>query len=264
MLNRNKALINFIGILITSYICIIVFLILGLTVNDFIGISTGTSVAQLAGIAFGISFIVMLISNTAFTLPFANEETVKKSPLAILITALLMSVAVAFSVGVIASLADGVHGVQGNVLEIIVLIVFIPSVMILAALLQESNTKFLMVSIASNRADEWEYTNFWELSRNKISVTHGDSLSTFKHKGKTTIVSFFSEENVERKIYISGDSKTITVKQIEESLDEGQKGAIVYLSNTLPTVVGKNDKVEVIKQKDLFKFVKLEKVKKQK
>ncbi len=259
MLNRNKALINFIGILVMSYICITTFLILGLTENDWIGISTGTGIPELSGIAFGISFVALLITNTAFTIPFATEETVKKSPLAILISALLMSVAVAFSVAVVSSLAEGINRVQGNVVEILILIIFIPSIMILLALLQESNTKFLMVSIAANRADEWEYTNFYELSRNKISVKHGEKFSTFKHKTKTSIVSFYSEENVERKVFLSGDSKTITVKEIEDALQENEKGAIVYLSNQLPTIIGENELVSVIKQKDLFKFVKLEK-----
>ncbi len=253
MLNRNKALTNFIVGYITSILMVVLFLLLAETTNGFIGNTSGTSTSAVAGIAFGISFFVIFGAYAVTTLIFSTPENFKKAPLVLFLTTLMMSLAVAFSVGVIDYTQSSAIG---TVTKIILIIMFSLSIMGLMWFVQEFNTKFAMSSISANRADEWEYNHFLELSFNKISVEHKDGYTELKYKNKTSIITFISEEVIERKIFLSGDMKTKAVADLEVLAQGDTKAAIVFLSNNLPLIEGESNKVSIIKNNDLFRFVK--------
>ncbi len=254
MLNRNKALTNFIVGYVTSLLMVILFVVLGSTHNSWIGNNTGTNTSTLSGIAFGISFFVVLIAYVGLTLAFSTPENFKKAPLAIFLSALLMSLAIAFSVFVFDYTINEAN--LKLISEIIMIILFSISIVGLLWFMQEFNTKFTMSSISSNRADEWEYTNFLDLSFNKIGVEHKNGHTELTYKGNVTLITFIPEDVIERKIFLSGDMKTKAISDLESKIQGDQKAALVFLSNTLPHVDGSVDKVAVIKNSDIFSFVK--------
>ncbi len=253
MLSRNKALTNFIVGYITSILMVILFLALTETTNGFIGNTSGTSTSAAAGVAFGISFVVVLLTYATTTLIFSTPENLKKAPLAIFLATLMMSLAIAFSVGVVDYTLSSAMGLAT---KIVLIILFSLSIIGLMWFIQEFNTKFVMSPISENRADEWEYNHFLELSFNKISVEHKDGYTELKYKGRRSVITFIPEEVIERKIFLSGDMKTKMISDLESKVSEGEKAAIVFLSNTLPIIDGESDKVVIIKNEDLFRFVK--------
>ncbi len=268
MLNKNKALTNYIISLIFAYVLVVTFSILGLTENNFIGWGSGTSLGQVAGITFGISLILFLIIVTISTLPFANSETVKNSPLAIIMSALFMSALITFSVAILNLIGENIwhqniadEKSPSVVLNWIMLIIFTPSIMLLMAFAQESTTKLAMISISENRAVEWEYSNFLKLSINRISVEHKENYTLFKHKTKTTYVAFVADGTIERRLEVSGATKSQMVANLEK-VSNGNPASVVYLSNELPSLIGENEMISVIKGSEIFKFVMLDKKKK--
>ncbi len=262
MLNRNKALTNYISGCVASVLVIVLFITLAWTDSSWVGKTSGTDSVALAAKTFSIALLVIFVTYAITTLIFADSKTARKSPLALILSTLMMSLIVAFGTGII----DYTYNQLASsiVWQIILLIVFSISFLLLIAVVQEFNTKFTMAAISQNRADEWEYTNFLQLSLNRISVEHKNNHTILKCKSKVTKVTFVSEEVIERKLILSGDTKSQIVFDIEQSLVGEEKGAIVYLSNTLPTVEGVNDRVAVIKQNDLFKIVKVDKKEKNK
>lgn len=252
MLNKNKALINFISGYITILFLIIIFTILAQTKNDWIGRETGTSVNVLSAISFGISFVVLLFSTTTTTLIFSNSTKAKKVPMVIFLSTLSSSLFIAFSVAVFNLLLSGAINI---ILLVIMMILISLSILFLIMLIQEFNTKFVMSAISLNRADEWEYNNFMKLLLNKIFVKHESDHTILSVKKNKFKIIFISEEIIERKISLSGDVKSQIVINLEEKIKENEKGAIVYLSNKLPIIEGENDKINVIRNNDLFEFI---------
>ncbi len=253
MLNKNKALTNFMVGYITSILMVILFVVLAETTNDWIGNGTGHGTSSVSGWAFFISFLVILGAYSVTTLIFSTAENFKKAPLALFLTTLMMSLTVAFSVAVI---DYTLNGTIKTVTSIILVVIFSISIVALMWFVQEFNTKFTMGSISLNRADEWEYSHFIELTFNKISVEHKDGYTELKYKNKISIITFIPEDVIERKVFLSGDMKTQAVANLESIVQEGQRAAIVFLSNTLPIIDGENDKVSIIRNNELFRFVK--------
>ncbi len=255
MLNRNKALTNFITGILTSFLLVIVFVVLGNTNVGWIGDETGTSSIELAGIAFGISIIAMLVAYLSTTLPFTNPDGAKRSALAQVLSSLTMAAIIAFSVFLID------YEVTNQPVGIIFQIIIYGSLLVLLSgliwFVQEMNTKFLMSSIAKSRADEWEFSNFWRLVMDNISVEHRNTFSVLTHKNKPFIIKFISEDVIERKVFLSGDHKSKLVFDLEEtSAKENAKAFVVYISNTLPIVEGNSEYVSVIKNSELFDKIK--------
>ncbi len=252
MLNKNKALTNFILGYITTVLLVITFVTLA-NLDTFMGDVSGTGTPQVAGISFGISFLVIGFVYTMSTLIFSTSEKFKKAPIALLLTSLAMSLLIAFSVAVFDLT---INSAQTLVWIVVQMIIFSICILALIFFIQEFNTKFVMSSIAANRADEWEYVNFIKLSINRISINHKEDHTLLIYKGMEFPIVFVSEEIIERKVFLSGDMKTKSVSDLELLTSEKQKAAIVYLSNTLPYIEGENKKVSVIKNEELTKFVK--------
>ncbi len=255
MLNKNKALTNFISGYVMSIAMIVLFITLGQTNNNWIGNGQGIDTSTLSGITFGISFVVLLCTYTLVTLMFSTAETAKKTPLPLFLVSLAMSLTDAFAVGVLDTTPKWVDGA----FDYILLTLFVIAIFALVWFIQEFNTKFTMATIALNRADEWEFANFLNLSFNRIGVEHKSNFTILTYKGKNTIVSFIPEDVIERKSFLSGELKDKVVTDIESQLKEDEKGLIVYLSNNLPLVEGVNERVSVIPHSDLFATIKRKK-----
>ncbi len=255
MLNRNKALINFIVGIVSAIVMIVVFLTLANTTNgSFFDNTSGVKSSALSGIVFGISIIVFAIIYTTTSLPYADVDGVKRSVLPLILTILFISAGIAFSV----LIWD--YELNNQPISIFWSILIYGSITlafpILIYFIQEFNTKFIFSSISKNRADEWEYNNFLNLTFNNIHVKHNDAYSELTYKGRTTLIKFISENIIERKIFLSGDTKSKEVIELESKLNNEQKGFVVYLSNTLPQINGSSTNIEVITNNDLFKKIK--------
>ncbi len=252
MLNKNKALTNFIIGYITSILLVVLFVMLS-QFDTFMGDVSGTSTSAASGITFACSFIVMALVYSLLLVLFSTPDKMKKSPIALLLTTLATSLTIAFSFAVIDLTIARVDGI---VKMIILLVLFSSSILTLLFFIQEFNTKFSMSVISNNRADEWEYTNFLKLSFNKITVNHKEDHTVLRYKGKDILVIFVSEEVIERKYFLSGDMKTKTIVDLERLSTNGQRCAVVFLSNKLPIIEGENNIVSVITNDELVKFMK--------
>lgn len=261
MLNKNKALTNFITGILLSIISIVVFVVLAHTDNSWIGNSTGTKPAVVASWGFGISFVVLLLGYSLFTLIFLEDPNITRVMTAVALSALMMSLIVAFSIAVFDIYLDTGLNIW---LFVIVLILILILDLGLVYFIQEYITKFTMAAAAKNRADEWEYSNFLFLVSKGISVEHKNNFTILKNKKLTLKVSFVSEEVIERKLFLDGDTKSKIVSDLENSLSENETGAIVFLSNDLPNTEGVNERITVIKQEKLFSLFKKQKEAKKK
>ncbi len=254
MLNKNKALTNFIIGYITAVLLVVLFVTLGQTDNQLMGDVSGTTTSVGAGITFGISILCLLLVYSVTAIIFSSQEKIKKAPISILLTSLAMSLTIAFSFSVLDITLNTSYGTF--IKKLFFVVVFSGSILTLLWFIQEFNTKLTMSTISNNRADEWEYSNFIKLSFNRITVKHNKDHTVLTYKGKETIVFFVSEEIIERKFLLSGDMKTKIVSDLENLATNEQKVAIVFLSNRLPIIEGESDKVSIIKNDSLIKFLK--------
>ncbi len=256
MSNANKALTNYIVGLVMTIFIIVLFLVLGNTNVQGIGNESGTGSSALAGIAFIASIILMLISYSLSTLIFTDVEKAKGSIITILISTLMISSLIAFEVFIFDYyITNPSSTLLLNFIIYSSLTILLTSLNILA---QTYLTRFLMSTIALNRADEWEYNNFLELSLNRINIKHLERHSEIKYKGKLYLVKFIIGNN--QKVFnLSGERKDAEVIEMEKlSLDKNTKSFIVIISGSMPKVEGSLNEVKIVKDKDLVKEIKTE------
>lgn len=257
MLNKNKALTNYICGILTSLLVVSLMLILDTTDNGgFISSTSGTSIIELAGWGFLFSFISLFIVYTITIIIFADKSILSKIWLPILISSLAMAAISSMSVAIIDWQVEWASS-SSVVLIILFTLLLCLACAALIVFAQEQVTKFLLSSTAMNRADEWEYTNFVNLMINKVSITHKENYSILKSKGKKFIVKFMSDEGIQRKLFLDGDTKDKDVSDFEAVIAEnGGKGYMVFLSNELPAIVGVSSSIKVLTSNDLFKVIK--------
>lgn len=256
MSKRNIALLNYIVGVATTFILVVTFVTLGNTDSiSWLDKTSGTSSIALSGIAFVFSFVLMVIVYSIVTIPFANVDGIKRVWLPMILVSLFIGAIIAFEVLV---LDYEISNMSDSIIFFILLMISIVVLFILLILfVQELNTKFLLMAIAINRADEWEYSNFVNIIFNKISIKHDNGYTELKHKDKLFIVKFIPENIIERKIFLSGDTKSKEVIELESVLEtKGNKGMVVYLSNRLPIIEGTSDKITITTNNELFKLVK--------
>ncbi len=252
MSNKTKAFINFIIGLTISLLMVVIFVYLGKSKNNWLGVGTGTSYAALAGWSFLISFGAISLTYILSTVFYANSTTLGKLILPIFISILAMSLSISFSVFVFDYVIKITNKIIIEIFVILSLLITIPTLLLFV---QEFNTRFMMTSISENRAQEWEYSNFMGLFIWNISVEHDKNVSYLFYKDKRTVVKFIPENIIERKFVLSGEGRESSVIDIENNLRENEKGAIVYLSNILPKIFGENERVSVIQNYKTIKFV---------
>lgn len=256
--NKNKALTNYIvGI---TMIVITIIVSCALFINDSVG-SIGSDFSQpaAAGITFGSSLIIMLITYLVVTLVFADKDKL----INLLLPILLSIIAAAAVITLVESSYYGIFmgttslGFSDKLwIKIILTILLTPSFIMLILLLQIYITKILLTPVASDRAAEWEIDNFILLIKNKLKVEHKDNYSIFTKGEDKYAVKFISDDRIERKIIIEGETKDLIVKEFEKNIEGCKDSALVYLSNEIPGIIGKSDRIKVIRNSDLDKFFK--------
>lgn len=209
-------------------------------------------------IIFGCSTLIIAIVYLVTTVSLSRGE----KPLRILLPLLISSL---FTAMVISVIQYGFQSINNNIFDsdltkqiikytLMALLAIVSLVIIVIS--QGYTTKFLLISMSANRLTEWELTNFFNMFFTKSNIKHKGTLSHLYSKEFEMIIKFIPEEEVERTINIEGDIVSSEVSQIKNELKPGQKGAIVFLSNKLPNVIGKQEDILVIKNTDLFKTFK--------
>ncbi len=258
MTNKDKALTNYITGVIMMALTIII--TCALFINNNVGsIGSKFSQPQAAAMTFVISVLVMLVTYLVTTLIFADKDKMLNS----IVTILLSIIAAAAVVTMIESTFYGIF--MGNTalgftntlwVQVILTMLLTPLFVMLILLMQIYITKLLLTPVVSDRASEWEIDNFLMLSINKLTIEHKNDHSIFFKGEDKFAIKFISDDRIERKIIIGGETKDLIVKEFEKNIDGCKDAALVYLSNEIPGTIGENDKIKVIKNNQLGKFFK--------
>ncbi len=257
MLNKYKALTNYIAVTITTLLIVIVFTTLGNTkIWPAIGSASGTSTVALAGITFGFAILIIGLANALSSVLFADKSRATKTLLPLLITTLAMSALSAFITALFDKQLNGGFFVN-IIINIIMWLILLITTPLLVIMIQDYNTKFIMSTVSENMAVEWEMNNFAWLFLGKVGVEHLPTHSILTYKDKKVAVKFVPQNVIERKIFLNGDLKNKEVMDLESRLEKDVLiGAIVFLSNTLPVIEGANTNIKVIRNNDLYNLLK--------
>lgn len=221
---------------------------------------------------FIVSFSIFFISLIVTTIFLANKHSDPwKMILPVLLSSLLLSM---ISTLIIATYNKMFEGYYGNAFSEVpwksvgMILLVIPYSIVLVYI-NSFTTKFSMVSLSGNIADEWTIKSFFSLTMNNAKIIHGRNFSYIFNGSKILIVRFFMTDQIERLIVFEEDErnpKSEIVTKLENEIDKFKdlnitvKGSIVYLSNIIPNTRGTNESIFLLKNNNLFSsFKKLSK-----
>lgn len=253
MTNKNRAIIHFTVGIITALIISVTFLIL---IMFDIGLKNITSPWEFFGVAFGVSIFVFLVIYGLLTISLCQGSKPIRMLLPWVLTTFVISIFIGlFTCGIDWANIDfsSTNTTSKLLLNSLFFIMIIFSSLIILIISQAFNTKFLLISTSNGRADQWEISNFLQMFINRANIKHENSHSILYSKNKKMVIKFIPEEELERKLVLSGDIISRDVSEIKKNLKKGEKGAIVYLSNKLPEIQGTDQDILVIKNENLFK-----------
>ncbi len=278
---KTKTMIHYILSLLTEFLLTVV------SISLFVFIFWGNISGW--GWTFLMSFIVLLISLSAITMILSEFKNSIKTIIPIFTSAFALSFFIMI-VEILCSkwkslyISSMTETNKPNVGLIIILIIFIIIVVISLLWSNIYLTIFSMIPTTSNRAEEWEVINYLKLFFSHSKIYHLENFSYLtNNKNKLFIIKFITDDNIERKINFEykkifrtqnelkeekTEEKIIppsdeilslqkAIKNTNKVFDEELKGIISYMSNNLPEVIGEKDNnIEIIKNKTLFKMYK--------
>lgn len=249
---KNRSLIHFTIGSILSIMMIILFSTL-FSINGVGTFGSNFTRIESSGMTFGISlFLILIIYSITTILNLHDTKKIKNLIFSLLITSLMMASII--TIGELGYYMMFGEQVTRVILVMIMAFFFGILLIFIVIIAQVFNTKFLLISISNSRADEWEYSNFIELFFLKATIKHKENFSYLNSRKVTLVIKFIIEDEKNEKIFLSGDTTSLIIKDLESKINNNEKGAIVYLSNELPQFEGEHKNIKLIKDSELFKY----------
>ena len=245
---------------VISLLFIVIFTI---ATTSFFVIDGGTPAVKTAitfALCFGTYGIFYFIATVSLS---KNTNKPLKIMLPLLISVLIVSSFSTFIEWYYVFLEDELTGktVKNKWSNYIMPIIMTFAFIVLLPMFQVYITKFLMVSLSKNRADELTITSFIELTTQRADIIHNKSYSVLFSKSKVFIIKFIPESEIERDIFLEGETEmSPIVKEVlditnmmDKKLNIESIGNIVFLSNKIPEIKGKHiNNFKIIKYSKLF------------